>query len=234
MFFDEFIGEGFYQPQPTRDRALFTFGQIFVTHAYYPHENLQLWRPVIDPGEPTQSIAEVFRLEAARADAFRRRFPLRVPELQSNEEFIALRAKKRPVILLRPELAPLTDTRLRGVVQKRRCLVAQVRGLYNTATREAKFSSEFVERMRKMEFPNLMFLPRKAGVFEVDSMVRLDEIQTVFAPHLEPAGFALCTEVADMLLQQFKYFLTGEADDNDFLLLRNLLLNPEQTNSSTD
>jgi len=58
-----------------------------------------------------------------------------------------------------------------GRVQRRRTLVAQVFGLADATTREPQFDPKFIERVRKMEFPQLMFLPEKAGVFTVDSML---------------------------------------------------------------
>jgi hypothetical protein len=48
-----------------------------------------------------------------------------------------------------------------------------------------------------MEFPQLMFLPQKAGVFEVDSMLRLDEAQFVFVPQLDARQFSWGDEVAN-------------------------------------
>lgn len=56
---------------------------------------------------------------------------------------------------------------------------------------EAEFSPSFVERIRQMEFPQLTFLPKHTGLFQVDSLLRFDECQSVFTAHLKPTGFAL-------------------------------------------
>lgn len=63
MFIDEWFGEDFYKNLPLgyHNPANFCFGQVSWTHAYYPHENLELWRPVPDPAEPTKTIASQFR-----------------------------------------------------------------------------------------------------------------------------------------------------------------------------
>ena len=188
MFIDEWFGDSFYKQLPLgyHNEANFCFGQIFWTHAYYPHENLELWGPVIDPTEPTKTIASQFRITAAGQDAFKRNLPLAAPRLETNEEFIVVRAKVRPVILIQAELplAGVSNRGFRGKIQRRRTLVAQVFGLADSATKEPQFSPAFVDRVRKMEFPQLMFLPEKTGVFPVDSMLRLDETQSVFIPHL--------------------------------------------------
>lgn len=199
---------------------------MFWTHAYYPHENLELWRPVLDPSDPTKTIASTFRICPAGKDAFKRTLPLHAPKLETNEEFLVIRAKRRPVILVQPELPLMgvTNQGYRGKIQRRRCLVAQVFGLADSRTRTPEFSPTFVDRVRKMEFPQFMFLPQAAGLFEVDSLLRLDELQQVFTPHLEPTQFALNEETAAVLLGQWN-FLTAGIGPSDYTELREFLLN---------
>jgi hypothetical protein len=117
-----------------------------------------------------------------------------MPKLETNEEFIVVRAKERPVVLIQPELEIGFDNRgYRGRVHRRRCLVGQVFGLADTKTGQTEFSPEFVQRVRKMEYPQLLFLPKKPGLLDVDSILRLDELQSVspsslhsYSPHSLP------------------------------------------------
>ncbi len=74
-----------------------------------------------------------------------------------------------------------------------------------------------------MEFPQLMFVPARPGFLEVDSLLRLDELQSVFTPNLEPTQLALGDEVADILRGQLQYLLTG-AGPTTYTELRELLL----------
>jgi hypothetical protein len=78
--------------------------------------------------EPTKTLAREFQLQAAGKDAFRRAYPLHVPKLETNEEFIVIRAKRRPVILMQggSSLNESDNKGFRGRLQRRRCLVAQV------------------------------------------------------------------------------------------------------------
>lgn len=46
--------------------------------------------------------ASNFRIVTAGPDAFRRDAPYNSPQLASNEEFIALKGKRRPVVLIKP------------------------------------------------------------------------------------------------------------------------------------
>ncbi|MGO9270478.1 MAG: hypothetical protein ACLQOO_09535 [Terriglobia bacterium] len=227
MFIDEWFENDYYKKLPLgyHTQANFAFGQFFFTHAYYPHENLELWRPVIDPNEPTKTIASTFRLVAAGKDAFRRTIPLHGPKLETNEEFIVVRAKRRPALLIQPEAPPMgVDNRgYRGKVQRRRCLVAQIFGLADVRTNQPAFSPSFVERVRRMEFPQLLFLPKRAGLLDVDSILRLDELQSVFTPHLEPTQFALGDGVNAVLVGQWRFLVAG-IGPSEYTELRELIL----------
>jgi hypothetical protein len=49
-----------------------------------------------------------------------------------------------------------------------------------------------------MEFPELMFLPKLSGTLEIDSLLRLDEMQSVFVPHLKPTDASLGDELLEI------------------------------------
>jgi hypothetical protein len=76
MFIDEWFAD-FYKELPLgyHNDAKYCFGQVFWTHAYYPHENLELWRPVVDPADKTMTLATHFRIVSAGADSFNRPIP---------------------------------------------------------------------------------------------------------------------------------------------------------------
>jgi len=224
MFIDEFFDTGYYRELPIEERGQLKFGRICWTHAYYPHEQLQFFRPVPDPGETTRTMASKFQIEGAGSDAFHRSLPLAVPKLETNEEFLVVRAKIRPVVMIQPELPipPTVNRGFRGRVHRNRCTVAQVFGLADPLTGRAEFSPVFVDRVRKMEYPQLMFLPKRAA-FEVDSLLRLDELQSVFTPHLDPTEFALADDVSAILLDQVQYLFTQKGP-NSYTILREQLL----------
>lgn len=225
MYIDEWFKEDFYKKLPLGFHSQFSFGQIFRTHAYYPHENLELWRPILDPNEQTKTTASQFHIESAGKDAFRRGIPLASPKLETNEEFLVVRAKVRPVMLVMPELSPLgiDNKGYRGKVQRHLCLVAQVFGIVDSKTNRTEFNPSFVERVRKMEFPQLMFLPARPGILDVDSLLRLDELQSVFTPNLDPTQLALGDEAANILRGQLQYLVAGTGPTS-YTELRELLL----------
>ncbi len=225
MFIDEWFGDEFYKKLPLGYHRTLTFGQLFRTHAYYPHENLEIWRPVPDPTEPTKTTASNFQIAAAGADAFSRSIPLASPKLETNEEFLVVKAKVRPAILIMPEAPPFgADNRgYRGKIQRHLCLIAQLFGLVDVRTGRQEFNPSFVDRVRKMEFPELMFLPARAGFLEVDSLLRLDELQSVFTANLQHTQLALADGVADVLRGQLQFLLT-KTGPSQYTELREMLL----------
>ncbi len=110
-----------------------------------------------------------------------------------------------------------------GKVDRHKCTVAQIFSLEDTKTGDAKFSPEFVERLRKMEYPQFMFLP-KCGILPVDSLLRLDELQSVFVPHLDATKFMLDDEIVEILRDQIQFLFTNKGP-NSFTDLRECLLN---------
>ncbi len=225
MFIDEWFADGFYRMLGVEHRRSFAVGQIYRTHTYYPHENLEFWRPVPEPDEPTKTIATKFQITAAGKDAFRKGIPLAFPRLETNEEFIVVRAKVRPVALIVPQGAPfgVDSAGYRGKVQRNLCLVAQIFGLADVTTKRQEFSSNFIDRVRTMEFPELMFLPARPGFLEVDSILRLDELQSVFTPNLNPTQLALSDEMSEILKGQLQY-LVARSGPTGYTELRELLL----------
>jgi len=227
MFIDELFSDDFYKKLALNyaRHDAYCFGQFFWTHAYYPHENLELWRPISDPSEPTKTIAREFQIVSSAPDKFSRSLPLGAPPLKTNEEFLVIRAKVRPVVLIFPEI-PIslnTEKEQRKVVRKR-CLVAQVFSLKDTNTRQPKFSQEFVDRVRRLEYPQFMFLPEKSGLLEVDSLLRLDECQSVFTKHLQPYQWALNNDLQDLLRGQLQALFNGDSQ-NTYGDYREMILN---------
>jgi len=171
-------------------------------------------------------MASLFRIVPAGQDAFRRSLPLESAKLETNEEFLVIRAKIRPVLLIRPECPwpGVAPQGYRGRVQRHLCTVAPIFGLADPKTGQEQFPPSFIGRVRKMEFPELMFLPKKPGFLEVDSLLRLDELQSVFTAHLDPRQLALGDEVLEVLRGQLQVLFCGPTS-NKYTELRELLLN---------
>jgi hypothetical protein len=204
-FIDE-IFDPFYETV-SKKPADYSFGQIFRVPAYYPHQRLEVWRP--KNLDAKLGIASDFNITTA-TDAFRRSLPYSVPPLKTNEEFVALKAKPRPVILIQPPdpaLLQIKTSGYSGKVVRHLCPVALVYSAENEAG-DSKFPPDFLDRVRRLEYRQFMFLP-KAGPMLVDSIARLDEIQSVAENQLLATGFSLCDDVREILRSQVSFFFAG-------------------------
>jgi hypothetical protein len=73
----------------------------------------------------------------------------------------------------------------------------------------------------------LLFLPKKPGLLEVDSILRLDELQSVFTPHLQAFQVVLGDDLCSALKDQL-HFLITEKGPNTYTELREIVLKSEE------
>lgn len=222
LFLDDLI-EDFYEPIGPHFRQAYERGQIFWTHIGYAQEDLQLWRPT--GFDQSQTTVNSFRIEHSGQNAFARDIPFYIPPLETNEEFIVTKAKRRPVILLSP-VPPnpgIQGLRGGGRIHRRLCVVVPVYSLIDRHTETLKYPQEFIDRMRMMEYPQFLFLKPTPGVISSPSYVRVGEFQAVYQPHLEPRDLRLCDTVRRILDGQVSY-LVSEFYGGDFATYREQLL----------
>ena len=189
-----------------------------------PHQNLQIWRPAeIDQKLHT---AKNFNIKSGLPDAFKRDFPYNFPHLKTDEEFIAIRAKPRPVVLIQPPDAALANinTSSGGMNIKRLlCVVAPVFSLVDEVGYR-KVPEEFQNNVRLLQYTQFLFLPM-GGAITRDSILRFDELQSVAVTNLKYSPFQLAGEVIDLMKSQIGFYLSGTG--GDFFLDYRELLNSE-------
>jgi hypothetical protein len=100
------------------------------------------------------------------------------------------------------------------------CVVAPAFSLED-AVGYQKATDEFIARVRRLEYPQFLFVP-KGGPMTLDSLVRLDELQSVAIQHLEPTGYTLSPEALTAFRSQVSLFMGGP-DGGDFAGYRSLL-----------
>jgi hypothetical protein len=199
------------------------FAHLYLTATEYPPEDLKLWRPTGYDNDEAKSWANTWAITNPPDNAFRRKYPLSNPRLKINEEFIVTRSKPRPVLmLLSPQAIDEQQQKGMGKVWRPLCLVAPIFSLEFPNTANEKFPASFVERMRKLEFPQLMFLPSYKDALSVDSFARLNECQSVSVNALRPLGVCLSEPVRNLLRSQLLY-LMGNQYEGDYHIYRELI-----------
>jgi len=222
-FFDEVV-DTFYEQIGAHFRNIFSRGQFFWTHVLYASENLQFWRP--KNYDDTKTYAAEFIISSSTKDTFNRNTPLYTPPLKIDEEFPVVRAKRRPVILVAPSPTKAEEREIRqgGKVNLNLCIVAP---LYSVADKDGfrKYNEDFVDRIRKLEFPHLLFIPENSDKQIRHSICRLDCLQACFANQLEAIDISLSEEVLTVVLGQVNFYSTGKYEGN-YQIYRECLLNP--------
>jgi len=225
-FFDEEITP-FYSRVGNEYIRSFRRGQIFRTHIHYNDEDIKFWRP--KDYDDTKTSASEFVIYSSPGDAFKRNTPLYSPKLEINEEFPVIRSKERPVILIAPvsERIAIGNIRSGGKINLNLCIVAP---LYSVVDKygKAKYPDKFLDRVRKLEFPNIFFVPKKSSEGIRESICRLDRFQGCFYNQMRPLNLCLNDEVLKVFKGQIEFYLTERYGD-DYKIYRELLLSPTVT-----
>jgi len=224
MFFDELLSD-FYEKIGPGFRQSRIGGQICYTQVTYSFEHKEIWRPVGYDG--TQTSVTEFHVSTAAGDAYNRRQPLATPKLETNEEFPVVRAKRRPVIVIKTAPDPPPVKALPGG-SRLNWPLAIVAPCYSVVgpMRRAKYPTEFIERVRRLEFPEVFFLPEEAGALDQDSLLPLYRLTNAYQSHLEPSEWKLKEPVLRVLQGQVRFYLTGEYA-GDYRSAREMLLHPQ-------
>jgi len=198
------------------------FGHLFLTATEYPPEELQLWRPTEYDNDVAKSYATTFEITKPKNDAFKRKYPLSNPRLKTNEEFIVSRSKPRPVVLIIPPMTiNVPQEKGKGRIWRPLCLVAPMFSLEFPHTGEEKYPGEFIEQVRRLEFPQLMFTPKYKDS-KVDGILRLDEMQSVSINSLRPLEISLTDPVKKLLRSQILFLMT-KFYDGDYAVYRDCI-----------
>ena len=124
---------------------------------------------------------------------------------------MAIRGKPRPVIMTQPPDANLRKLGVGRRIVRHLCPVALIFSAVDE-TEAPKFPQDFVDRVRRLEYPQFLFLP-KGGPMTRDSIVRFDELQSVVVQQLEPTGYCLTKDITAIIRSQVSFYLTGLAAD---------------------
>ena len=207
VFLDEII-DNYYKSIGDGYKNSYLPGQIVWTYFFYNYENLEFWRP--SSFDETCTRATSFEICSSAKDLFNRQTPLILARLEIDEEFIVIRAKWRPAILITPPPAKISVPPIRrgGKVNLKLCLLAPLFSLEDKHG-NAKYSSEFVNRIRKLEYSHLFFLPEHEHRNIRNSLCRFDRIFSNYYTHLDLIDLYLSGEALDIFISQIKCYLTG-------------------------
>jgi hypothetical protein len=219
IFFDELV-DSFYKklgPGHT-DPSNFCLGQVLFAAVPYSDEQKQYWRPV-GYDKLTTTSATQFNIVGGGTDLFRRALPLHTPKLEVSEEFLVVRAKRRPVVLVaRPGVGVL------GRLSKHHLVIPRY-GAVKGSSDQPKLSEDVVNRVRSLEYPELFFSPAEAPTLSKDGFFATHLLQPIPLSRLEATPLCLGDQAVTVLTGQVLHHCFGTYEGG-YADWREMLLNP--------
>ena len=184
-----------------RNPACLRLGQVCWAPVAFTEEQHRFWRPA--NYDDTRTCASQFAIVNGAPDLYNRALPLQAPPLETTEEFLVVRSKRRPVVLL---AFPRADVPLR---YRHHILAAPCFSVLKKESDLPKIPPDQLLRIRSLEFPEVFFLPGCPPRLEKDNVLRLNLMQPIARGHLDPTPIELSPDVLQVLLGQLEHCLTG-------------------------
>jgi hypothetical protein len=140
-------------------------------------------------------------------NAYKEAKVIQSPRLDAYEEFPVIRGKQRPVVILAPDLPLIGVKPDRMKLDKHLCLIAPSYSVVDPMGK-SKLDSNVLDRIRTLEFPHFLFLP-KTAVLANDSLLRLDSLTNTYRAHLEPTQWSLAPDVWEIVYGQLDFIFSG-------------------------
>jgi hypothetical protein len=186
------------------DVSTFEIGQIVWAIVPFCEEQSQYWRPTAV--DQSKTIASTFNIVGGGGDLFRRQLPLHTPKLTTSEEFLVVRGKLRPVVLLAKCATPDAPK----VWARHHHLVVPRFTIVNKDTGQPKLDKAILDRARRLEFPQFLFSPGDPPL-ERDGLFRVDLVQPIPKTHFrQPTALALSNEALDVMRGQLSHLLCDQ------------------------
>ena len=165
-------------------------GHLYEAPVFYAQSGLIVARPLYDEHTPagTESLPANILLQPG--DLFEHA-PFPQLRLASDEEFLVVKAKRRPVIILSADsINTASDTVL-------------VAPLYSADN----YKPEFVQRVQQGEYPGFLFLAADLSLSRKASIVRFDHLQSTVKSQLTSKPIAVTPETLTQLLAMLAQFV---------------------------
>jgi len=166
----------------------------------------------------------------------KRTLPIKYLSLESTEELLVQKAKKRPAIIISggldiyPEMSTLLRQRAQKHLQEDSLFLVPC---YSVETRDNRrgFPTEMAARIRCMLYRQFFPLPACPPLTNV-SIARMDRTQVVIGRHraaINPTDLCLSDDVFHIFLSQFLFCISG-IEEKEFADIRSLVNEAYQDN----
>jgi hypothetical protein len=158
-----------------------------------------------------------------------RTLPIKYLSLESTEELIIQKAKKRPAIIISSDLDAFPEiTKLLRQYGKKHLQEDSLFLIpcYSVETQDDRhgFPSAMVARIRCLLYRQFFYIPYHTPL-KSESIARLDRIQVIVGKHraaIEPTDICLSDDVFQLFLAQFIFCVSG-IEEKEFAAIRSLV-----------
>ena len=163
-----------------------------------PAERLQVLRH----NDPAREERSGYRIVEEPADIFNHA-PIHETRLRRDEEILAIRAKRRPVVVAG---LPAAWERGGGRLRERSVICLPVYSF------QPNDSAEFRARVNALEYPAWIPFPTDDALGVREGFIRLDRMQAIERRQLDPMRLALTEPAKQVVSEWTRYHLTGQID----------------------
>lgn len=200
----ELIGQ-YYEDDNRQDAQFLPIGGLFVGPIFFADAELRrLVATWVDPYHKKSPLLNMRRLDK---DAFKDNQPIKELNLWHDEEILAVKAKKRPVIIYSSPLNPWHH--ISGEQQDESYLCLPIFGLEG-------YDDEFILNLKALRYNSLFYLPAAPKFGLKESFIRFDRSQVLHRAWLErfrPRRARLTDDAMLIVQGWFEFYLTGRAED---------------------
>ena len=204
---------------------------------YVRFEQDSLYRSFYEPGQffwipasylvdanPAQGIQAAYRPDGMSLEFYleevgwsqfgEQRSPIKELELRADERLLAVRAKRRPALLMSDPNSSWEDRRRNG---EDSFLMAPIYSFRGDETKR-EFSPDFVERVKAYVYNTHFYLPPHEHPRFVEGFVRFDRLQMVHKAWLDHMAMRLNEDALACLRHWLFYYLGGDLQQIDDVL----------------
>jgi len=167
-----------------------------------------------DPGSAYYSVTPISTRVLGKTPTAFHQHPHHALGLHKDEELMVAKAKLRPVVILSAEM-DLRQAGLGSLLRKRieECFVcAPIYSIYGPRG-ESKLAADFVDRMRRLEWPYFFPLPESKEFGRKESFLRFDRLSVISKGNLDGTRTWVSEDGMLFVLSWLWYYLTGEMDE---------------------
>ncbi|MBI2907050.1 MAG: hypothetical protein HYX92_05280 [Chloroflexi bacterium] len=130
--------------------------------------------------------------------------PVHELQLASDEEFLVIKAKKRPLVILSER-----NEGWGAAADRTREKAVTCAPMYSFHERDTR---EFRDRVYACEYPCWVYVPKHDALHVKEGFLRLDRLQVIEESCLEPIPKALTESALYAVSEWLRYYLRGEID----------------------